>query len=140
MKKRLIVPTFFLAGIGVLPLAGNGQATRAEYDRALNLQKNYEGLPIDLPDNVSWLPAGDRFIYRKSIEGGHEFVLVDAATQTKQPAFDHTKLAAALSSASGENYTAITLPFARFHFTDGDAGIEFAVENTRWQCDLHTWT
>ncbi|HVT96265.1 MAG TPA: DPP IV N-terminal domain-containing protein, partial [Acidobacteriaceae bacterium] len=47
---------------------------------------------------------------------------------------------AALSSASGENYTAITLPFARFHFTDGDAGIEFAVENTRWQCDLHTWT
>ena len=37
--------------------------------------------------------------------GGNEFVMVDADTQQKQPAFDHEKLAAALSRETRNNYT-----------------------------------
>ena len=37
--------------------------------------------------------------------------MVDADTQRKTPAFDHEKLAAALSKATGTSYTATTLPF-----------------------------
>ncbi len=95
---------------------------------------------LDLPDNASWLPTGDRFVYRKSVEGGHEFIMADAATQAKHPAFDQAKLAAALSAASGQSYTSLELPFARFRFSDEDSAIEFAADNTRWRCDLHAWT
>ncbi len=139
MNQRSIVPVLLLAAIGASAFRSYGQVARADYDRALNLQKKYDSLPIDLPDNVSWLPTGDRFVYRKSVEGGHQFVMVDAASQAKQPAFDQTKLAVALSAASGDSYTALTLPFARFRFADDNAAIEFTAENTRWHCDLHAW-
>src|SRR5260370_31021678 len=41
-----------------------------------------------------------RFWCRKSVEGGHEFVLADASTGVKAPAFGHERLAASLSKAA----------------------------------------
>ena len=113
--------------------------TRADYDRALNLQKEYDKLVVDLPDTPVWLPTGDRFVYRKSVEGGHAFVMYDAATQTKKPAFDQAKLAAALSAASGDHYTALTLPFARLRFLDAESAMAFEAGDSTWKCDLKTW-
>src|SRR5205823_694610 len=46
---------------------------------------------------VNWLPD-DRFWYRVTTSGGAEFILVDPARGTRGPAFDHSRLAAALSS------------------------------------------
>src|SRR5687768_15125622 len=44
-----------------------------------------------------WFAEGARFWYRNDLKGGtREFVMVDAEKGTKTPAFDHTKLAAAL--------------------------------------------
>ncbi|MGA8110168.1 MAG: DPP IV N-terminal domain-containing protein, partial [Acidobacteriaceae bacterium] len=140
MNQRWTAGMLVLLGISGFAFSSYGQVTRADYDRALNLQKKYDSLVIDLPDNTWWLPSGDRFVYRKSVEGGHSFVMVDAATQARQPAFDQAKLATALSAASGGSYTALTLPFARFRFTDEDGAIDFAAENTGWHCDLHAWT
>ncbi|HUB18682.1 MAG TPA: hypothetical protein VL990_08605 [Acidobacteriaceae bacterium] len=140
MNQRLIVPILLFTGISGFPFGSYSQVPRADYDRALNLQKRYDSLPIDLPDNASWLPTGDRFVYRKSVEGGHEFVIVNAATQARQPAFDQARLATALSAASGKSYTALTLPFARFHISDDDSAIEFEADDTALRCDLHAWT
>jgi len=67
-------------------------------------------------------------------------MLVERAAQTKQPAFDHDKLAAALSAASSKDYKAATLPFPRFRFVSDRTAIEFVVEGVRWHCDLHAWT
>ncbi len=54
----------------------------------------------------NWLPD-DRFWYRVAVPGGAEFVLVDPARATKEPPFDHARLAAALSSsAAARPYTA----------------------------------
>ncbi len=143
MNRPWIVRT--LLGLACLALGGSlysasGQVTRADYDRALNLQKKWSALVLDQPDPPMWLHDGDRLLYRRSVEGGHEFVIDDAATLAKQPAFDQEKLAAALSAASGEHYTALTLPFARFQYLDGNSAIGFATEDARWRCDLHAWT
>ena len=54
----------------------------------------------------------------------HEFVLVDAATLARKPAFDHERLAAALSKATGQSYTSHKLPFAMVEFRDKGQAIE----------------
>ncbi|HEU5351405.1 MAG TPA: DPP IV N-terminal domain-containing protein [Terracidiphilus sp.] len=148
MKHNLAISALVLAcGCGLAcatigqSLQGQApqQVTRADYDRALNLQKEYGKLVLDLPDTPIWLHKGDRFVYRKSVEGGHTFVVYDAATRTKQPAFDHAKLAAALSAASGDHYAALTLPFARFRFLDGESVMAFEAGDSAWKCDMKTW-
>src|SRR6266496_542841 len=84
-----------------LPLLVYGQGTLADYERAQGLRKQFEGLTVNLPGRVNWIAKTNRFWYRKSVKGGNEFVLVDAETLARQPAFDHEKLAASLSAATG---------------------------------------
>src|SRR6185436_20448484 len=50
--------------------------------------------------NANWY-APDKFWYRTLTPDGSEFVIVDAAKGTKAVAFDHNKLAASLSTATG---------------------------------------
>jgi len=63
-------------------------------------------------------------------------VVVDAETQRKEPAFDHARLAASLSSVTGEAYTEITLPFRTFDFLGDGEALEFDAEGSRWRCAL----
>jgi dipeptidyl aminopeptidase/acylaminoacyl peptidase len=139
MTHRRVVAAL-LVGITTPWFAGHAQTSSADFDRAFKLQAKYSALVLNQPEAPVWQDSSDTFVYRKSVEGGHEFVLVDAATQTKQPAFDHEKLAAALSTASGQTYKATTLPFPRFRFGSDRATIEFIVDGVRWHCDLHAWT
>jgi dipeptidyl aminopeptidase/acylaminoacyl peptidase len=139
MTHRWVVAAL-LVGITTPWFAGHPQVSSADFDRALKLQSKYSALVVNQPDAPVWQESSDTFVYRKSVEGGHEFVVVDATTQTKQPAFDHEKLAAALSTASGQTYKAATLPFPRFRFGADRATIEFIVDGVRWHCDLHAWT
>jgi dipeptidyl aminopeptidase/acylaminoacyl peptidase len=113
-----------LAAVVLLPLAAPGQVTRADYERAMGLRAKYERLPVGVAEPASWIEKTHRFTYRRSVKGGFEFVLVDADTGRKQPAFDHARLAAALSKAAGAPYTAIDLPFTSFSFVDGEQAIE----------------
>src|SRR5687768_10312939 len=99
------------------------QPTTADYDRALALRERWQHLTENLTDPPTWADA-TRFHYRRTVKGGHEFVLVDAETRQKRPAFDDEKLAAALSKAAGAEYTPLRLPFNSFQFADGDRVIQ----------------
>jgi dipeptidyl-peptidase 4 len=81
-----------------------------------------------------WLPE-DRYLFRDTGPDGSEFVVVDAARGTRQPAFDHAKIAAALSSATGASYNAAHLPFATFEFSADEKSISFQLKSQRWTCD-----
>jgi dipeptidyl aminopeptidase/acylaminoacyl peptidase len=140
MNRRGIVHAGLIVSFLFSCRAGYGQLTAADFDRALDIQQKYGALVVNLPEPPVWQEGSDTFVYRKTVEGGHAFQLVDAVAQTKQPAFDHEKLAAALSAASGESYKAATLPFARFHFVADKTAIEFIVNGARWRCDLHAYT
>jgi dipeptidyl-peptidase-4 len=87
-----------------------------------------------------WFSGDSRFWYRNDLPGGaREFILVNAERGTRAPAFDHTKLAAALSRASGADYRAEKLPFDSVDFTDDLAAVRFQVAGKRWECDLKTF-
>ena len=116
--------------------AASAQVTREDYERAATLQRRYDGLVTGVPDPASWIADTNRFVYRRSVRGGHEFVLVDAATGQKQPPFDHARLADALSRLRNRTWTAQTLPFNTFRFGEQERTIEFQLDQARIVCAL----
>ncbi len=77
-----------------------------------------------------WLPDGDRFWYRSA----GRFTLVDPTDGSRADAFDHDRLAAALSVVSGTAVEAANLPFTAIE--PGDGTVEFDAFGTRWRCGL----
>ncbi|MCX5644233.1 MAG: DPP IV N-terminal domain-containing protein [Phycisphaerae bacterium] len=88
-----------------------------------------------------WLAGNTRFWYRNDLAGKtKEFILVDAERGTRQPVFDHAKLAAALSETMKAQYKADQLPFDTIAFADGGEVLNFTVDQTTWACRLATYT
>ena len=111
MKRTLASSTAALCcGLLWASLAARAQGTLDDYKRATSLRKRVEGLALHLPDHTTWIEGADQFCYRRSVGEGHEFVMVDATTLAKKPAFDHERLAASLSKTTGQSYTAYKLP------------------------------
>src|ERR1035437_4818273 len=122
---RLPIRWKSLAAMGALLLGHEplrAQGTLADYQRGQALGGKSQGLVVDIPGAANWIGETDHFWYTRSVRGGTEFVLVDAWAATKKAAFDHEKLAAAISLASGKPYTALTLPFAPRTGGRGGAG------------------
>jgi hypothetical protein len=143
----------FLFGSGL----ADAQGTLADYERGRDLAKKTEGIVIGAPGVANWIGDTDRFWYSLSVKGGTQFLVVDAHALTKKPAFDHEKLAAGLSSASGRKYTALTLPFnppederpagrgvpptrSPLTFVDGERSIRFGTSGSMWTCSLTDYT
>jgi hypothetical protein len=88
-----------------------------------------------------WFGDNTQFWYRNDLSGGaREFILVNAERGTREPAFDHARLAAALSQAAGSEYEADRLPFDVIEFPDDGNVVRFLVDQTTWDCDLKSYT
>jgi len=97
-----------LAVVGVLVgccLTSSGRAqgkqlTTEDYARAEKFMAyNVNPLVYHGVARVSWMDDG-RFWYRDNGPDGMTYMVVDPVKPTKTPAFDHAKLAAALTAAS----------------------------------------
>src|SRR5262245_14930904 len=135
MRRHSIPLALIVAAVTTLPATSAAQGTTADYQRADTVAERTDGLVLDVPEAPHWL-AGNRFWYRKSVKGGNVFVLVDAASAEKRPAFDHDRIAAALGAAAQHTYTGVTLPFRTFTFVDNDRAIDVTVDNFVWRCSL----
>jgi len=142
--RRLALLAVVLFVFLAAPDPAAAQGTLADYQRAMGLEERFSGLDIDNAQVPVWIGETSRFWYRKSVSGGKTFVLVNAETGDKAAAFDHERVAGALSAAlqdeSDEPITPITLPFNRLEFVDDETAIEFAIENTIWRCELAEYT
>jgi dipeptidyl aminopeptidase/acylaminoacyl peptidase len=84
-----------------------------------------------------WFHSNTRFWYRNDLRGGaREFILVDAEKGTRQPAFDHERLAAALAKAAAIECKADRLPFDAIEFVEEGKAVRFAAANQTWQVNL----
>ncbi len=109
--------------------------TTADYDHAARfLAQNLNGLVVGGNVAANWLP-GDRFWYRSQTANGFEFIMVDPSKKSRAPAFDHAKLAAALSTAAGATYSATQLPFQEIDYSADMKSIAFDVGARRYSCD-----
>jgi dienelactone hydrolase/Tol biopolymer transport system component len=137
MKK--IYLAFVVLNCFLFSDAQNNALTAKDYEHAESMMAYNVQQYVDRGSVIpNWLP-GDKFWYRVLTPEGSEFILVDAAGGTKTPAFDHQKLAAALSSASGKNYTAAMLPFQFFRYGEDAKSISFRANEKQWKCDLQTY-
>jgi dipeptidyl aminopeptidase/acylaminoacyl peptidase len=118
------------------PVQAQAQGTRADYMRADSFAARARDLVVDVAEEPHWIDETSRFWYRKSVEGGDRFVLVDANEATKASPFDHDRLADALNEARSDTVTAVTLPFQRFTYVDDEGAVEFEVADSTWRCDL----
>ncbi|MFN0112006.1 MAG: DPP IV N-terminal domain-containing protein [Blastocatellia bacterium] len=141
--RRFLFSIFATGVLTVLMTTNHFAQQRAltadDYARAEKFM-GYNTAPLVLRAGVrpTWLPDG-RFWYRVTTETGAEFVLVDPARGTRGPAFDHAKLAAALSTAAGAKYEATKLPFQQIEFSADGKTITFSVEQQRFTCDLQSY-
>jgi hypothetical protein len=140
--------------------AVHAQGTLADYQRAHDLQSKARDLVVNTPGTPKWIGDSHRFWYARTVKEGDEYLLVDADIHTKKPAFDHAKLADAISKATGQHYTAQTLPFqplprgranggrgmgtspqtSPLTFLDDDKTIQFGVSGSLYKCDLQAYT
>ncbi len=87
-----------------------------------------------------WFAGDSKFWYRNALRGGaSEFVLVDAEKGMRRAAFDHEKLAAALSKAAGKEFKADHLPFTTIEFSDDGQSVKFDAADKSWRCELDSY-
>lgn len=140
--SSLVLPALvFTFVLNALAQQGNTiSLTAADYARAEKFMGYNTGKLVDRGGaRPNWLP-GERFWYRVLTAQGSEFVLVNPANGTRQPAFDHARLAAALSTAAGAKYEAARLPFMQFTFEPDGNSISFFAAKKRWKCDIQAYT
>jgi dipeptidyl aminopeptidase/acylaminoacyl peptidase len=137
MKTNMLRITTLILLIALPAIAQTPAAvTAADYARAEKWM-GYNTNPLVFRAGVRPAWQGDgRFWYRVTTPEGTEFVMVESASGTKSPAFDHAKLAAALSAAAGAKYDAHHLPFTDFELSADGQTISFSVQRRRWKCDL----
>src|SRR5262249_53049800 len=94
------------------------QELAESYERAQKFSRS-RGRVYNQKITPHWFHDNSRFWYVKELRNDEkEFILVDAEKAVRQAAFDHEKLAQALSKASGKQFQAMKLPFSSIEFGD----------------------
>jgi dipeptidyl aminopeptidase/acylaminoacyl peptidase len=138
LRPRTRVSLLLLAFAGSATLA-SAQGRRDDYEKAGQfLTESIRDLAYDGQVDPQWIGKSNRFWYRKEGPSGKQFVLVDAAALTTAPAFDHDRIAAALSSATKQSFTARALPFDAIRLTD-DRALQFDALGSTWTCRLDSY-
>ena len=113
--------------------------TADDYARAEQfLRQNTSPLVFGATVRPNWLENG-RFWYQNTFSEGSEFIMVDAGRRTRERAFDHERLAEALSAAADTMYEAFDLPFSRFEFAHEGRMIVFDVGDGHFGCDIRDY-
>ena len=120
--------------------SGRAQDTREAYQRAQQfLPGNLRHRMFIADVTPHWIAEKNRFWYRKAGMKGVEFILVDPAQNTFGPAFDHERLAAALTKEAKREVQPTELPFDTFDYTKDGKSISFQVDATPWTCQLENY-
>ncbi|MEZ6132330.1 MAG: prolyl oligopeptidase family serine peptidase [Planctomycetaceae bacterium] len=109
------------AGLLLVATTGFAQAPRVYRDRV----------------DAHWFPGDAGFWYRVDLaDGQREFLLVDTEAGTRRPAFDHEKVAVAMSEASGTNVSSMRLPIDALQFNDNRSSVLLTGKSGTWTLNL----
>jgi dipeptidyl aminopeptidase/acylaminoacyl peptidase len=121
-----------------LPLAAQPprQFTAEDYARAERfLGQTVSTLVSGMAGRPQWLPDG-RFWYRTTTADGSAFMAVSPSRKTREPLFDHQRLAAALTTVLGKPITGTKLPFHGFELAPDGRALTAETDKGRLRCDL----
>jgi dipeptidyl aminopeptidase/acylaminoacyl peptidase len=115
------------------------QGKREDYQRAELVKQVMDTKVFNAPTGFHWMSKEHKLWYVNTTAKGKRFMLVDVKNKTKQPAFDHDRLADALSLTSGKKVVADSLPFSEISFVNQGKAIDFQFNDLIWTCDLHSY-
>ena len=115
------------------------QVTLADYERAESfLFSSTNQLVYGTVSSQSWQEDG-RLIYRKSLKEGGEYVLANPIDGTKTPAFDHAKMADALSEISEREIKASELSLSGLKLSADNGTLSYRFSGKNYSTDLSTF-
>lgn len=130
-----------LVWFGVLGVLGSSsishaQSLREEYERTTRLAASTRGT-VDRADvRPRFIEGGDRFWYRvRTGANASRYVVVDPARGTRELAFDHAALAAALGARTKTTIDGEDLSLAGLEFSADLRVARFAASGKRWEYD-----
>lgn len=145
-RMKTIRSCISFAVLGILLLASSNPATARQQEKRILTAEDYARAEKFLRQHTDPLVFGarvranwiddSRFWYRNDIPEGYEFVLVDANKKQRIRAFDHEKLASALSEVSGKSYKPFRLPFQSFEYSDDRGSLIFQVDSLQYRYDI----
>jgi dipeptidyl-peptidase-4 len=87
-----------------------------------------------------WFNSGRKFWYRNDLRGDRrEFILVDAEHGTREPAFDHKRVAKVLAERTGKEIDPEHLPFESIQFSDDGKTFQVFGDNLAWKFDFEKY-
>ena len=114
--------------------------SRADYVRAERfLPWNAALLMSGMEIEPNWVEESDAFWFRQRSPTGTRFLLCDPAQGSCEPVFDHVRLAAALSRATGRPYAAAGLPIDDLEVRPAAGQVRFVLDGAWWRLDLATY-
>jgi len=137
---RFSLVAFLLLAAPLLAQQSRPQLSAADYARAERfLPPNSVPLVSGTAGRPTWLTNG-RFWYRATTASGSAFFLVDPARRTRQPVFDHARLASALAAATGGTVDPDRLPFQTFDLAADGRSLSVSIRDRKASCDLALYT
>lgn len=136
------LPLVMLSALCSLAIAreASAQGTRADYERAQGLRRLTQDKVFRDRVQPQWFPGNNQFWYRmKTGPNTYESVFVDAEKGLRQPAFNHERLAKALTDAGVNDSLADRLPIEKLEFDLKEKAISFRAGDKRWRCDLQSY-
>ncbi len=89
---------------------------------------------------ANWVQGGAAFWYRNYLKDSlSEYMYVDAVKAQKRKAFDHEKLAQALSAASSKTINPARINISKLWFSRDAKQLSFEMDGKNWQCDLASY-
>ncbi|HVJ67785.1 MAG TPA: hypothetical protein VM510_07375, partial [Caulifigura sp.] len=115
----------------------SAQGTRADYERAASLQSLTRNKVLREGVDPHWIEGGKALWYRvRTGSESFEWCVVDARTGEKRRAFDHDKLASALSAEGVKNAAADNLPLDQFSIDRTGDRVTFHAGGRNWEWQL----
>lgn len=131
---------WMLAMVSLSAVHAAAQGSKADYERAATLPDRLRGKLVNTVVRPEWLD-GDRFWYRTNLgRGERRFWLVDAASATKKPLFDHEAVATSLANVTGKEISAAKLPIERLEQDQDGFLMMLAGDGRLWRLDPATST
>ncbi len=139
MKKYLSAVAVAALTLALTSTAMAAAPTVSDYERSIGLRDAWVGFAQNIAEPGHWIDGTHKYVYRRTVPGGFEFVMLDADTQSKAPAFDHDRLAASFSRAMSKPYTGLKLPFTEnftsMQMTDAQT-VTARINEVTWICTL----
>jgi dipeptidyl aminopeptidase/acylaminoacyl peptidase len=146
-KKNIFLLLFFAAGsmlyaqkVPLTPYKPSRSEMLNRYAKAQLLDSIAKNTVFKSNVQANWLQGGNKFWYRNILKDSvREYLIVDAVNGEKGKAFDHEKLAAALSVASAEVVDSKRINISKLWFGKDAKQMAFEMGGKNWQCNLQDY-